>query len=341
MNHLIFIFFILCISSSSFCFSKTILRSTHTPIIEFEAYVEGEEGVSYAQQIFNQIQNQTEDYKDFINLLDQAQTSFLKGHLKNSSEIFRSIIEMAYLKDWNSKIREVISYSFLRLAQIEKAQGNENMHIHSAILFDFEFTPKDKVFSPPTLEKLKSMKQRAVKGFIILRHIFPFHEIILINGKRYKNTDQVRLPFGEYRITALSSSHKLWTQHISLTDLSKSRILGISFVRGDCKNPVQSHFIQDKTILFPDFCSWPSPSEEYTKVLEVQKEMPIIHEKITSLPILKNQKWIMIGGAIALGSVFWILSPRPSTVSDSPKSNSRASATRSAGFSGPSIQIGF
>ena len=286
---------------SSNAFSNYLLRAPQTSIIEFRSFVETEQAFPYARKQLKSIrENNTPEQKDLISLLEQAQESFLKDHLKNAGDYFYSIVRQAYNKDWNEESQKIIFYSFLRLSQIESKGSAPESFLHSAVLFAPELEPEEHLFPPPLIEKFKAIKSSVHRLGIRLKPIFPLHEILLINGKEVSLEEKLNLPYGEYRVTALSSSHKAWTRVISLSRLIRSKVITPSWVKGSCTQAVIPEKLKNYSVLFPDFCVWKKPLKTMLTQPSLMKDKP-------DIPWNKYVKWAVMGAgtvvlAVVLGS---------------------------------------
>ena len=310
-----------------------ILKAPNTPSAEFKAYVETEEVESYAQFLLKKNKSSKNDMQALRSLLSSAQESFLKGHLRTSGDYFNSITKKAYEKDWTDKAREIIFYSFLRLAQIEWKGRNPEVFLHSAFLFAPDLQPDSKLFPPPLVKKFRAMKKNAPSSPVLLNRIFPFHELILINGKVFNLYDDLKLAYGKYRVTALSSSHEEWSQVVSITELSQKRVITPPLVRGTCRQPIVSKKFETHQILFPDFCLW-TQSVNGVKAL---KESPAGIKNISTkdeagseepMQIGSANKWTALTlGVVVLGAVYYLSKEKETKEKHSSKK--------------PTIKIGF
>jgi len=287
-----FLFFILLIAMPSYPI-PVLLKAPQTPLEEFAAYAQTEDTTPYSKTQLDQIRKQSGALQQLTALLEQAQRSFLKDHLKQSGDYFRSIVQRAYERDWVEEAQKIIFYSFLRLAQIEWKGLSAEALLHSASVFASHLDPSADLFPPPLIQKFQSIKKNQSRISLSLEQIFPFHEIVLINGRVFSNV--VQFPYGEYRVTALSSSHKKWSRVISLSKLVQKRIVTAPLVSGSCQHPVFSKGVDRHQVLFPDFCVWANdlkvdPAQFYVSG-EIQKSVEDVEN--TSY---EWKKW----GAIAL-----------------------------------------
>ena len=144
-------------------------------MIEFRSFVETDQVFPYAKRQLKSIrENNKSEQEDLTSLLEQAQESFLKNHLKNAGDYFHAIVKQAYDKDWNEESRKVIFYSFLRLFQIESKGSAPESFLHSAVLFAPELEPDEQIFPPPLIAKFKAVKSSVQGVDIRLKPVFSF-----------------------------------------------------------------------------------------------------------------------------------------------------------------------
>ena len=249
----------------------------------------------------------------------------MKNHLKNAGDYFHAIVKQAYDKDWNEESQRIIFYSFLRLFQIESKGSAPESFLHSAVLFAPELKPDEQIFPPPLIEKFKAIKSSVQGVDVRLKPIFPLHEILLINGKEVHLEKKLNLPYGEYRITALSSSHKSWTRVISLSQLIRSKIITPSWIKGSCTQAMIPEKLQNYWTLFPDFCVWKKP----LKTMPVQ---PILAKKKSDIPWNKYAKWIVVGGGAVVLAVVLAHSIQSTSKTKEKREPQKRKPTRKVGF---------
>lgn len=290
-----FLSFILLATLPSYSM-PVLLKAPQTPLEEFFAYVQTEDIVPYSKAQLEEIQEQSTDVQELTVLLEQAQKSFLKGHLNQAGDYFRTITQRAYEKDWVEEAQKIIFYSFLRLAQIEWKGLSAEALLHSASIYAPHLQPETRLFPPPLMQKFQSIKKNLSKISLSLKQVFPFHETILINGRVFSNKTQ--LPYGEYRVTALSSSHKKWSRVISLSQLVQKRVVTVPLVSGSCRQAVFSKGVNKHQVLFQDFCVWNANAQASTSYpeTEIQKN---IEDLENTLPQRDLKKW----GAFALVAI--------------------------------------
>ena len=308
------------------CFAQAeravVLKSAETPQTEFQTYLKTEKAMAYSQFLLGEIQNQ--DTAPLVSLLGQAQEAFLKDHLKTAGEYFQSIVDKAHKKDWVHSARKIIFYSYLRLAQIEWKGGNAEAFLLMALIFADDMEPDASLFPPPLIKKFSTLRKNLPRLSLHFKKIFPRHEVILINGRVFSSNDKPSLPYGSYRVTALSSSHQKWNQVVSLSQLSQKKVRTAGLVSGSCKNPIVPQKFMEHSILFPDFCWWSRPingaqAETTADRLDDLSSPP-------KKPFIQDKKKLMIGLGVLAGGVvlFSALNSSGKTAPDKKQSSKKA-----------------
>ena len=281
-------------SSAGSISSAVLIRSPETSWTDFSAYAKTESIKTYAQYQLEQIRT-TPRPIEVQSILKQAQIDFLSYEPERSKKSFRRITEYMHAFDWNEEERKIIFYSLFRLAQLEKDLQKQELFLKEALVFGRDLKIDLQVFPPPLVSSYLDLKKKSSFISLDLKKLFPWHEIVLINGKVYSNKEKVTLPYGMYRVSAFSSSHKDRTQLLSLSHFALKVLKTPPLVSGSCQKPgfnkkdflLSSHFTKavlakpDKTslpletpngarvnhkkstlnkdqihILFPNFCVW-------------------------------------------------------------------------------------
>ncbi len=306
-----------------------ILKAPQTSTVEFLSFVETEEIIPYSRkQLENIRKNNQSEKEDLLSLLEQAQESFLKDHLKSSSEYFYTIVKKVHDRDWGEESRKIIFYSFLRLSQIENKEESSEIFLHSAIVFAPELEPDKKLFPPPLVEKFNKIKAGLPRISIRFRDIFPLHEVLLVNGREISVQKKLNFPNGEYRVTALSSSHKTWRQVTSLSKLIRKRIITPAWVKGSCTQPIISKNLKRHWVLFPHFCLWKQPFLETPKDKALSQQV-LIDQK-DQFQLKKYSKWVLLGTGLVILALIFI--PNVKTPPGEKEIESKPRPTRKVGF---------
>ena len=338
--------------------SPTILRAPQTSREEFQAFIKTEKGRPYSEILMEKEKHSKKDLSNLLSLMEQAQESFLKDHLKTAGAFFKSITEFSGQKHWGKEAREVIFYAYMRLAQIKWKGENPEVFLHEALLFDPELEPDSKLFPPPLLKKFLRLKTSLPKITLNLDLVFPFHDRILINGREFSRNDKASLYYGSYLVSAVGSSHKTWKKKITASELSQMRVVTASFIGGVCEAPVVPSLLMDYKILFPDFCWWSrhlnSPLKKEKALLSSKKVKEFKNPIDLSDETVKKRTQFIYGGIAAAvsGIILWSVlgrnqSQKPSHKTEKPVDKKEKPAPKPQKAKGkpkankPTITIGF
>lgn len=309
-----------------------LIRSPKTTMTEFLAYSKTEPVRTYAQ---HQLDNNRKRPRPISlrKILKQAQEDFLSHEPERSKKSFSLITEHIHAFDWTEEERKIIFYSLLRLAQLERNEQKKRLLLQEAVVFSLDIKLDLQVFPPPLVELYLKIKNQTTFISLNLEKVFPWHEIILINGKVYEHTDEIRLPYGMYRVTAFSSSHTNWSQNLSLSRLMTKRVNTFSLVSGSCKEAsVNNLTLKDYRILFPNFCIWHSIKNQ---LAQKQKELKLAD---LNKPAKKKQWYeeelLWVGAALVLvaGTVFILSRDKDGKDKEEPKKASDQKPTIKVGF---------
>lgn len=290
--------------------STILIRSPNTDLTEFEAYAETESVTTYAQYLIN-LNKKTPRPIKISYLLKKAQEAFLSYSPNKSKKYFLQITKHLHSFDWNKKERQIIFYSLLRLAQLEKNPQKQKLLLQEALVFEVKLKLDLQVFPPSLIKIYLNLKKKSVFVSIDLKKIYPLHEIFIINGYLL-NTNIISLPYGRYRVTALSSSHKKHMQVVSLSRLMSQKIKTNSLINGSCQQPnlnsIDTNLKKNKLrILFSNFCIWNSihnqiiknPINNIQSNITMMQNLKLLQKK--SQPWWK-QEWFWIGTILTIGT---------------------------------------
>ena len=290
-----------------------LIRSTNTPAKEFSAYAETEPVKTYIQHRLEKIKK-TPRPLDLRALLKQAQMDFLSHEPSYSKKSFQAIVEHIHAFDWNKEERKIIFYSLFRLAQLEKDLKRQTLLLKEALAFSMDLKVDKSLFPPPVTNRYAQIKQSATFVSVDLKKIFPLHSVVIINGRVYSHQESLILPYGFYRVSALSTSHKPWTKVLSLSRLVVAKPNTKALAGGSCQNPI----LRDKSlkghsllILFPNFCVWSSAVQ-----LAKEQKKDLLPLKAQMAEDLKEpekntehwEEWLWLGVAVVAGATtLWAL----------------------------------
>ena len=296
---------------------KVLIYSADTEQTEFLAYIKTEPVKTYAQYQLerNRI---TPRPVNIQALLKQAQMEFLSHDPQRSKRTFQLIAEHTHSFDWNTEERKIIFYSLLRLTQLEQDQQKKRLLLREALVFGMGLKIDPQIFPPPVMELYQTIRSKATSISLSLKKLFPRHDIVLINGKAHTHGERVTLPYGMYRVTALSSSHKSSTRVLSLSNLISKPLKTPALAVGSCQKPVLNNVDTEQKevhILFPNFCVW-SPAPTRLKVTQQESktdlnaslpvDIQIAEEELTAPKKTTEwweEEWLWLSVAVGVGVV--------------------------------------
>ena len=281
------------------------IQAPQTTDMEFSSYVKTESVKTYAQYQLEKLRTQPRPI-NLKELLKEAQMRFLSPEPKESKKLFQQITEHIHSFDWTMEERKIIFYSLFRLAQMERNLQKQKLFLQEAFVFGRDLKLDFDLFPPPVTELYSKIKKIASYSKVTLQSIFPKHQLVLINGRAYVNKEKITLPYGVYRITALSSSHQSYTKVLSLTRLISKKIQTSRLVSGSCKQPNLSGLKktlkrEQVRILFSNFCVW---NPVFYNLAETKIELEDLKEPNKTKGL--DEKWIWAGMAFVLAGVIGI-----------------------------------
>ena len=298
------------------------IKSLKVPVNKFKAHIQtlsSEGDKSYAVIQLKRLRERTKAFS-LEEKIKQAQKLYLSDNLLKAQESFEEITNQIYLGDWNNEERRIIFYSLLRQAQLSKQSESKKAFVKRAALFrGEEITSKDpdySLFSPDFWKEFSQIQKKIPSTSISWKKIFPYHEIILINGKQINVQKAFYLSDGTYRITALSSSHEPWIKIISTSLLLSQSLKFSSLTKGVCEfEKIKEKWLEPHVKLFTNsFCPTSFKETALTKAASTKQynidiEKDLNQTKATN----KYAKWIFLGSILAtLGILYYFKShPKP------------------------------
>ena len=286
--------------------APVLIRAPDTPLSEFSAYAETEPVQTYIQYQLEK-NKKTPRPVNLRNLLKQAQMDFLSHEPNHSKKSFRAIVDHIHSFEWNKEERKIIFYSLFRLAQLEKDSKKQTLLLKEALAFSMGLKVDHKLFPPPLTKQYAHIKKSATFVPLHLKQIFPMHPVVILNGRRYSHQEELALPYGLYRVSALSASHKSWSQTLSLSRLISKKVKTPSLVSGSCQKPLLKHKPlreQNVRLLFPNFCVWNSTLPIAKKENQIKPlDLPITEDLKEPESKSHYEEWIWLGAALAVGGI--------------------------------------
>ena len=345
-------------------FSEAVLKSTEVLIkapktswTEFSAYADTEAVKTFAQYQLEQIYKSPRPIV-LADLLEKSQREFLSYEPERAKKTYQSIINHIHSFDWTEPERKIIVYALFRMAQLERNLQKQKMFLQEAVVFGGNSKIDTTLFPPPVVQTYLNLKKSMHFAPVNLKKIFPEHEQVLINGKVHSSQQKLLLPYGVYRVRALSSARKSWLKILSLSRLLTQKIKSPYLVNisSSCQKARLNQEIQKPKqkilqVLFPNFCIWneiqaramladKSAGSAKEGSLEASELKSALKPKLTENFSQKHKKkWVepalWFGGAIALSTLTFFVLKNKKKPTDPPP------AGRHKPKSNPSVTVGF
>ena len=167
----------------------------------------------------------------------KAQILFLDGNLDQAKQQFLLVTERKWSCDWAENERQLVLFSFLRMAQIEQDSARQTQWLTHAVQFDSEWTPDPSVFPPPLIEQFSAVRRQSIAQKIVLPAFSQKYSALLRNG-RFISLAQLSLEAigGKARYTFVSDTYQIETVFITLSELEQLTLQPQPLVLGDCNN---------------------------------------------------------------------------------------------------------
>jgi hypothetical protein len=167
----------------------------------------------------------------------KAQILFLDGNLDKAKQQFLIIVEKKWSCDWSENERQLIAFSFLRIAQIEQDVQAQTRWLTEANNFDGEWMPDTSVFPPPLLSQFSAIRRQSKQQKIVLPAFSQKYSALLRNG-RFVSLAQLSFEASasKARFTFVSDTYQIETVFLTLSELENLNLQPQPLVFGDCDN---------------------------------------------------------------------------------------------------------
>jgi hypothetical protein len=186
---------------------------------------------------------ETAEVEHLSRLLERAQSAWLNEPQTTSKSLLKQITARALDHDWRDSEREAIHYAYFRLAQLATHDAERDENLKLAIAFDFEFSPDATLFPPPLIARFQKLKAEllAAAHLVKLSRIFPNHQIVRINGRKFTTLDlDVPILEGRFRISAFSDEYPAFHATLTRSQLSELVLRQAPVAPGRCNNELTS-----------------------------------------------------------------------------------------------------
>ena len=286
----------------NFLFGTTVVvQSEKTSNVAYQKHLG-----SHANKIsFVDYQIRESGKKELDQKLKKAQFEFLKGSLKNSSQLFNEIAKLRHSFHWGLAERNKIQYAILRAAQLETNTDTQKKLVQKAVIFDTEIDPDHTLYPPPLMALFHKTRKSLENKTWALPDKATEYDAILINGKKVENqTGFLEAPSGIYSITFLSNKYQSFEVTTQLEDLADIILPLIPLAQGGCGKWQLSQKLKNNDILelFDNGC------------LSIESQLPLTEqlafvnppkEENKKTPRFLKNKWFWIGVSVVAVGLTW------------------------------------
>jgi len=306
---------------------------------QFEAFAEAQGRNTLAESLDLNRPAQDQD-SHLRHLIEHAQNAWLNSSLETARSIFKEIARQTLQADWREPQREAIHYGMLRLAQTAPTGTEKEEWIQKAIVAFPDLQPDADAFPPPLMTIFRSERARLLQlaHFYMPFSHFPDHRFLLINGKKFQLTPElkIRLPEGTYRVTALSDAFPPITEKLSVSQMEVFRLATPAIASGTCESPAPMEPLNEIptiAVLFAPDClrvhakqGWLAHNSEYAEnersinealkspasfnlQNQMAKENGLSFEQSieTQSPLLSKKNWLWIGLSVVAASAAYVI----------------------------------
>ena len=217
----------------SWSFATTLLiKAPNANSQEFATYAQNS-STEKISTYFLKCESKKDLYEDF----KKAQIQFLDGFIDKAKSFFINVAEKKWTCDWSDDERKIISFSFLRLAQLESNDLSRTRWLQDSLDFDDQLKPDESVFPPPLIKEWTQLQKKQVPQKITLPHFSQKFSALLRNG-RFISLAQLTLqaPPGKARYTFISDSFQIEKEFVTLSELEVLSLEPQPLIFGDCEN---------------------------------------------------------------------------------------------------------
>ncbi len=306
------------------CQAELFIRAGATPFTEYAAWIATHpDDQSWIKHLDSQYPTRNES-QHLTELFESSQKAFLTGTLAEAKNKFKEIAELYTSNDWRPIEREAITYSMLRIYQLDKSHLGMS-YLKRAASFGYDVHFEEQIFPPPVIKLWKTEIALAKKQTIQLANLKDFSgfDVIKIDGRSYSihESESVSILPGEHRVSFLGSHSQYFSQKISSTQLQVMKLNPVVLVSGTCKNPeLKGDLNIPFAAVFEDACirnfnghNWLAKSHSEIDHLNLQathynkyqeSHLPAENSEATDSKSIHAKKWLWIGlGAALLTSV--------------------------------------
>jgi hypothetical protein len=294
-------FMIFCLFIFNLFAADVMVQSEQSHDLEYQKYInENTDKISFVDHLF---QKKSKDSR-LGDLLKRAQFEFLKGSLDKARDQFQKIVDLSFEEDWNTEQREIINYSFLRLAQLQKKSHKQNETLLLSLAFDSNSSANQELFPPPLISKRKSLREKLKTQVWALPNNTEKFDLVFVNGQKVDfSSGFLKKEAGPLRISFYSNKWRPQSFQLKASALSEVKVPVVPLVKGTCHNPVfnTDSLTRTKLTLFDQGCTGTAQAQ-LASLPTNDPTLSFPRENEKKGPKFYRNKWFWIGiSVVAIG----------------------------------------
>lgn len=283
-------------------FADVLLLAPGAPVTEYRAYLEAHSRYSTPTKTYRQSHPARQARQQLIQAYAFAQSAFLSADREAAKDKFKSVLNLAFLEDWDLDGREILALSSLRIAQLSNDEAEREEWIKIAISFSAGDID-DSLFPPPLMERLSTLKSK--EAIVQISGLGSEWTAILFNGAVCeRNPCSIPGVKHKVRMTWLSDRWQPFSKTISSDRIAEVIPVRRAWVEGRCDSPMIAKETGAFSAVYPFFgldCDRnPAPRLDL-KTLSSPDPAQVFTEIPREKTILKSPwLWVGVGTAIAV-----------------------------------------
>lgn len=177
-----------------------------------------------------QLDSESEDIRK---IFEKAKFSYLENDLDESYHQFHKLESFKHVQHWATGTKQLLEYSFLRLAEFSKEEIDKKRYLKDAHDFSTEQKIDEALFSQNLIKAYKKVKQENQPKIYLLPEKGDTFENIWINGKKQKIVSNFFTSTPGLKLITLASSRIIPESYIISPENLKNIELKIRYASSD------------------------------------------------------------------------------------------------------------
>jgi hypothetical protein len=239
--------------------SEVLIQAPQTSEVVFQNVLKSQSDQQTYSQWWLKRRKSLSDEHVLAQDYDQAEQTFLRANLTEAQKLYQTLIDKRWGFDWTNASRVKIFTALLRLASLQTTAAARRPFLEQAAAFDWHLEPDTATFSPPLREEFLTVRKELVMTTVSTLEWPPTIHHILMNGRVFKKTPQLRLPQAAVRLTVLTDGALPLSRIVQPEQLKHIEFNLRPLVAGNCENPQwpqsKTAYPADYKIVFNENCN--------------------------------------------------------------------------------------